>query len=425
MIKYDLNVDDKEVIRDVLNKDLLNRNKYINVILKQLNNIGDNNTIISLDGKWGSGKTVFLKSLQYIIENNDTSFDNINTELIKSVGNKYAEVYYNAWKNDNTENILKSILYTIVIEHKLKDNDRLMKIIKNVIDFGNIALKLKTNGSLDLKEELSAIIDLKKEFSNTINFLLEQENKKKLLIIIDEVDRCKPTFAVNLLEIIKHVFDDNRIIFIFGTNNKELGNTICQVYGNQYDGYGYLDKFFDYHYELFDEISKEKYIKYLIADTNTNNLNYRFLIELIKIFDLTYREINRVISMRENLSNLYCEGLNGEFNNFIKYVFLPLALVLKIKCKKDYYNFIDENGFDILEKVIDKISYNNDIIQDIFYVLNYQTENVGEIKDANKEEKLTQLKIKLKTYYNKCFNNKNEKDNINIAQLKDALSMMY
>ena len=129
--------------------------------------------------------------------------------------------------------------------------------------------------------------------------------------------------------------------------------------------------------------------------------------------------------MRENLSNLYCEGLNGEFNNFIKYVFLPLALVLKIKCKKDYYNFIDENGFDILEKVIDKISYNNDIIQDIFYVLNYQTENVGEIKDANKEEKLTQLKIKLKTYYNKCFNNKNEKDNINIAQLKDALSMMY
>ena len=129
--------------------------------------------------------------------------------------------------------------------------------------------------------------------------------------------------------------------------------------------------------------------------------------------------------MYENLSNLYYEGLNGEFNSFIRYVFLPLSLVLKIKSKKDYYNFIGENGFDIIEKVIDKISYNNDTISDIFYALNYQTGSTEKITDDNKEEKLIQLKNQMKSYYNKCFNNKNEKDNINITQLKDALSMMY
>lgn len=52
------------------------------------------------------------------------------------------------------------------------------------------------------------------------------ENKNKMLIIIDEIDRCKPTFAIELLENIKHFYDNERIVFIVGTNNKQLSSLV-------------------------------------------------------------------------------------------------------------------------------------------------------------------------------------------------------
>ena len=63
--------------------------------------------------------------------------------------------------------------------------------------------------------------------------------------VIDKSDRCKPTFAVHLLEQIKHYIFDDRITFVFSINLEQLQHTIKQYYGADFDSCRYLDRFFD------------------------------------------------------------------------------------------------------------------------------------------------------------------------------------
>ena len=73
-----------------------------------------------------------------------------------------------------------------------------------------------------------------KELKNTFKELLEVimiEKTNKIVIFVDELDRCNPLFAIKLLERIKHFFDDERFNFIFSTNLNELQYTIKKFYG--------------------------------------------------------------------------------------------------------------------------------------------------------------------------------------------------
>jgi predicted KAP-like P-loop ATPase len=76
------------------------------------------------------------------------------------------------------------------------------------------------------------------------SLLSEQGNR--LVVFIDELDRCKPSYAVHLLERIKHYFSNDRITFVFSVNVEELQHTVRRYYGEGFDASRYLDRFFDY-----------------------------------------------------------------------------------------------------------------------------------------------------------------------------------
>ena len=71
-----------------------------------------------------------------------------------------------------------------------------------------------------------------------------------MVVFIDELDRCKPDYAIHLLERIKHYFGNERITFIFSLNMDELQHTIRKFYGNDFDACRYLERFFDFRIEL-------------------------------------------------------------------------------------------------------------------------------------------------------------------------------
>ena len=71
------------------------------------------------------------------------------------------------------------------------------------------------------------------------------------MFIIDELDRCRPTFAIELLERVKHIFDVPNIVFVFGINRGELVKALESVYG-QIDAGTYLRRFFDMEFVLPD-----------------------------------------------------------------------------------------------------------------------------------------------------------------------------
>jgi hypothetical protein len=78
----------------------------------------------------------------------------------------------------------------------------------------------------------------------------DAELRSPLVVFIDELDRCRPSFAVELLERIKHLFDVPGIVFVLGLHRAELAHSVCAVYGGGFDGEKYLDRFFDMTYAL-------------------------------------------------------------------------------------------------------------------------------------------------------------------------------
>ncbi|MGW6163835.1 KAP family P-loop NTPase fold protein, partial [Bacillus altitudinis] len=82
--------------------------------------------------------------------------------------------------------------------------------------------------------------------------------------IIDELDRCRPDYAIQTLERIKHHFDVPGIIFIVATDHGNLPAAVQTVYGAHVNGEEYLRKFFDFEYHL-SPASRDAVTKYLLS----------------------------------------------------------------------------------------------------------------------------------------------------------------
>lgn len=415
MKDLDLKLND-ENIKFVLKNDFINRNKYISSFIKMLSNINENR-IICLDGEWGSGKTWFVKSVEYLINtDNNKELKVVKDEIMQKVKDEYMTFYYNAWENDDAASAMLSLIYKLINDScNQKENNEVGPIPRLL----NTVIKYATNGNLDIKQDLFGEQWNNKQITDSIktseeikltfreiidNILIEQKNR--LLIIIDEIDRCKPLFAIDLLENIKHFYNDDRIVFLITTNNRQLSSSVNKVYGENYDGALYLDRFFDITIELPNNYLSQ-YIKAIDDGSTSNNYSFRTLRELAKEYKLTMREYNRYY----NAMKIINEDLIDDYSYislYINYFVVPLAMLLKIKNKNDYYKFIEGKNVDVLKKIIETNEYflklgrkivslyDNQIIIDIHSM------PISEEKKSGKEkDKILNL---LEIFYNQLFN---------------------
>ena len=253
----------EENLIHTLDKDLLKRNKdlvrFYDLILAQ-----EGGCSIAIDGRWGSGKTFFVKQSMLLI-NAKNPMSDMDEEKKASIiyalpfpqktedvpENYDVAVYYDAWENDNDTDPVLSLVYEIIkqlgINYAFEDNSNIFKLAGSVLEaltgrnINGIIENLKSENPLTkIKEEK----DLHENIKNFFTELLT-ERGNRLVVFIDELDRCKPSYAVQLLERIKHYLCDDRIIFIFAVNLSELQHTIKHYYGNTFDACRYLDRFFD------------------------------------------------------------------------------------------------------------------------------------------------------------------------------------
>ena len=90
---------------------------------------------------------------------------------------------------------------------------------------------------------------------------------RPLVVVIDELDRCRPSYAVELLEVAKHLFRVDHIVFVLAVNRSELAHSIRSLYGSSFDGDGYLRRFFDIDFQLPNP-EREKFISALLDTTH-------------------------------------------------------------------------------------------------------------------------------------------------------------
>ena len=320
MLKYELEPND-ENLKETIEKNFLERNSKLVILSKLLANVKENLTI-SVDGKWGSGKTFFIKQFKYLVDHiedykDDRIINGTNKQSFKKLHETNLVVYYNAWENDMHTNPLESLIYNILNEYpKMKNQmvnfkdfkklfksfcrDFLYSVSGELFDINNFD---QINSFDDLAKSMTTIEEKKTAFNKLVDEILE--DKQRLILIIDELDRCKPTFAVEMLEIIKHFYTNDKITIIVSTNNSELSNTIKNYYGNDFDGYGYLNKFYDFIISL-DIKDVKGYLQKQFNFCNKSWLYHDMSYLVMKYFDFSLRECNRFITLY-NMLKAYIE----------------------------------------------------------------------------------------------------------------------
>ena len=250
--------------------DKLNRREVAESLSILINNIKIP-FVIGIDSYWGSGKTTFIKMWRQSL-----------------VNDKIPTIYYNAWENDFSSSALISLLGEIdkgleelkitasrrkKLEEKLNGAKKIgVDLVKRGIP---VALKVLTSGAIDNQAIETAISEFSEEYSKDlinkyekaknsissfrkkIHAFIKETTKgstifanKPFIIFIDELDRCRPNFALEILEKAKHLFNIDGIIFILSFEKEHLGNQIKTIYGNEMDVDGYLRRFFDLTYKL-------------------------------------------------------------------------------------------------------------------------------------------------------------------------------
>lgn len=336
-------------ILDHLKKNTILRNNQLSVLVKLLNSLNDSATL-AIDGAWGSGKTVFVKQLQILADKDISDYgnDTLDKAAIKMLRTNQKAFYFNAWENDYVNDALGALLLKLIAEADEGLTDTMVRKAFKMIDpaayIENISHDL-INTKADIKrDELVKYLKPLVDRHEAINDFIDQikGDKQRVIFIIDELDRCKPSFAVDLLEVIKHYFIRNDVTFIVATNTSELSHTVKKYYGNDFNGPGYLNKFFDFTYTL-NRVDVEHYTRNAIDWNFDGGMISGAVRDAINYCQFQMREINAYISslrlVESYMATNYTYSGSIEANTAVRYLFVPLALALKIRNGTEFTEF--------------------------------------------------------------------------------------
>jgi len=356
--------------------DIFNRKPFGESLYNLVKNT-DDELVLALDAPWGEGKSTFIKMWQGLLKQKGT-----------------CHIYFDAFENDYQQDPFLAISSQIyqLIDKDDKDihqeyKEKATAALKVVGRAGlRIGIKALTAGILDetILEDTGSVKDTSTEASNLIDgFISNQltkadEDRKSLkvfteylstlsekiggdnpvIFIIDELDRCKPKFALSLLESIKHLFCVPNITFVLVMNRKQLEESVRCEYGSGVEAAKYLQKFVSIWTTLpkpeeeYNSISK-KYIKNCLNRMNyeitssTQETAIDFFEDIASYYDLSLREIERSLTSFAIIYN----ATEGKLNE--KYSLMSVFLSVIKSIKPDIYKKLSNNNISYRELLLD------------------------------------------------------------------------
>jgi len=367
MIKrVDIEPTEEELI-ELIKHDLVGRNEDITDLIFIIDSI-DGGYSIFVDGTWGCGKTFFIKQTELVLRTlnkkiDDRKVDNlteINAFKNFSISKSYLPFYYNAWMYDSNLDPLITLVGNLAsgsIKWKDKIGAKKWEIVRTLVDsiFDMIGLRFSLKNIKDAMNDhtldsLTEEMEIRKKFEKLIDLLLGDNDK--LILFIDELDRCSPAFAMKLLERVKFIFGYEKVILIFSTNAYQLANMVKKMYGNDTDGHSYLTRFYDMKLPLRPIDMKQ----YLSAIRGLGPSATWFSAAVAEAAStLNMRECNRYIQELEAHYDVASEYKGttsssgfGRYNEYIivECVIFPILLSLKTKSETIYFEIIRGEGKD-------------------------------------------------------------------------------
>lgn len=316
-------------------KDLFGRAPIAEGLTRLVGSV-DQPLVVALDGDWGSGKTTFLRFW---------------TGELRKAG--FPVVFFDAFQNDYADDAFIALageVFAVVEQRNKGRSQAAKKFASKAVGAGKVLLrsglkmgvKAATMGALnasDFNELAEAVSDESAdafdvnigemitkqsvhrdaigEFKSALSDLpallapkAEGEEQKPLIFIIDELDRCRPAFALALLERVKHFFSVPGVHFVLGMNSEQLTNSVKAVYGSGIDARTYLQKFIHLTWTLSQreryasDRARGKYVRYLNQsmgfqgkDADTANQALTFVGAIAEHRSLSFRTIERAMAV--------------------------------------------------------------------------------------------------------------------------------
>lgn len=287
-----------------------------------------------VDGGWGTGKTEFCHKLINLMKGKDS----------------HHLIYVDAFQADHADEPLLTILAEIL--KVLPEGEQRESFVQKVLPTVRYGLKTLAKAGVAhvLKQDTETVLDgfdkeiqkvADKAIDSSVESLLKDHIKaneslealqkmmaditeeKPIVVFIDELDRCRPDFAVNILEVIKHTFPVSGVQFVLVTNTNQLKASINHRYGDSVNAQQYLDKFLKFTFVLPNSFSNhsglEKFLASVFHYQNlvnqsplleslnlAENAEFAFVRHVISEHHLSLREVEtlvRCIEVYQQLSN--------------------------------------------------------------------------------------------------------------------------
>ena len=362
----------------------LGRKQYADV-LTQIVEEYSKGFVLAINNEWGTGKSTFVKMWQ---------------ASLKLQG--FRTLYFNAWENDfepspliaiiselkelkNSDSknfkslvqkgsvVAKSIVPELLksIAAKYIDTEEVVNAIKNAAEAGTEIFKnevddyaKKKKGLKEFKVSLEKYITNKESNRKTqiVDNDKEDPVSKPLVFIIDEIDRCRPNYAVELLEQIKHLFSVPGIVFILSVDKIQLGNAVRGVYGSdRIDADEYLKRFIDIEYSIPDP-NTTQFCNYLVEyfefDKFFNNQLRKRTQQFVgdkESFTTTavwiFQKHRLPLRLQEKIFAHARLGLTTfEYSQYMFPHFYLLLIYLKF-CHQEYYQKLQNKAFSTQEMI--------------------------------------------------------------------------
>lgn len=415
-------------------RDEYNRLPFAKRILEIIESGG--NSPIFIDGAWGAGKSEFCyKLFHFLKDSNQKDKAEEDPKLIVSYINSFAGDY-----QSNPFMLIVQAIYNSLITKEASSIEikRVQGKLSKGVDFAktfivagfrsaNLKIAPPLTG-VEIEANVGEVIDAAKEgleksneefkvaffdelesfrkqseqLMNFKNAISDAMDGKKIVLIIDELDRCRPDYALELLENIKHIFEIPGLFIIFSANKKQLEAMIHKKYGYGADAEGYLEKFYKQSILLTSvvsvrELDKEYgFVGHLKAfsdalgglSSSGLRVNFRgfpFLRDLLGTL-----EARKLESIAENLHS-YCTLKKKEVNTFteshLSVVILGVYLLL---VKPEILRGIEKGSVQLeLREYIKELPIGDKALQDINRYLDMDLENI----DASREDLIYDKKI--------------------------------
>ncbi|MBR0514262.1 MAG: hypothetical protein IJK06_08445 [Clostridia bacterium] len=375
--------------------------------------------VIDIDAPWGMGKTTLLKMWINELEKDDSpysEFKNVSSEC----------VYYNAWEKDYNSDALTPLIYAICGSLSAKANETdgwgegFKEKMKAMVSagVGIITSYLCYRGTRDemfatgvggmagaTTDAAFHLLEGNEPEELGKAYLADQEKREvfhkavsdlagacgKLFIFIDELDRCKPTFAIQTLECIKHYFNIPNVVFIFATDMSQLAHTVETYYGHGMDAGGYFLKFFDHFMHLsVPNIRELIQFSYPKATVKKDEF-FSYINEIRKTFSLTPRESPWLVQRTNKIWNIaFSAHRNVDLS--ASYAFIAFLMAVKMKMPDRFSLWLTDQ-----DSLSDVFSANDEtfIGQCMTFLQNHLTINTydlaDEIHESNERETRRQI----------------------------------